>query len=541
VKYLNELLEHDEKLGVRHSKSILRAFEKHRRIHQRALDGVYKYKPEVVEQAIKFVENEFYKTTGVLELIQLQPAQKWWFELWFGYYTENDDILINETFLNIIRGAGKSTIMAAVEMFWMMFGGSFGGESLVIAFDNNQAEHVFGQVRNQITSGSGLLSKLGESGLLKTTKSGIRFLPNKNEFKKQTNDTDRAQGGNTSLNIFDEVHVYKSDIVTAVNKGSRAKQDSWRSIYITSGGLTRGHLYDKMIERFKSDAEFESDRSIGLIYQLDSELEVTDEKNWSKAAPMIYEGLPKIETVREEYQLAKGDPALQIQFLAYNMGVAMNSIDKYILESEAAMTDYDFDDVWFGADIVAGIDMSIVGDLTAITFVTEKNGIMYTHTEALGSRNTLGKLSEQVAKQLEHMPNLTITEGAYITADDVFDVFRNFVETHNCNPLFIGYDKYQYHMLKDLIDDYFFDVDGDRQQSIRQGFALSDVIKLMKDKLADKSLIHNSPLLRWSLLNFAVKVGSSGDLMPMKLNENEKIDPVVALIMALQTVIIKGI
>jgi phage terminase len=541
VKYLNELLEHDEKLGVRHSKSILRAFEKHRRIHQRALDGVYKYKPEVVEQAIKFVENEFYKTTGVLELIQLQPAQKWWFELWFGYYTENDDILINETFLNIIRGAGKSTIMAAVEMFWMMFGGSFGGESLVIAFDNNQAEHVFGQVRNQITSGSGLLSKLGESGLLKTTKSGIRFLPNKNEFKKQTNDTDRAQGGNTSLNIFDEVHVYKSDIVTAVNKGSRAKQDSWRSIYITSGGLTRGHLYDKMIERFKSDAEFESDRSIGLIYQLDSELEVTDEKNWSKAAPMIYEGLPKIETVREEYQLAKGDPALQIQFLAYNMGVAMNSIDKYILESEAAMTDYDFDDVWFGADIVAGIDMSIVGDLTALTFVTEKNGIMYTHTEALGSRNTLGKLSEQVAKQLEHMPNLTITEGAYITADDVFDVFRNFVETHNCNPLFIGYDKYQYHMLKDLIDDYFFDVDGDRQQSIRQGFALSDVIKLMKDKLADKSLIHNSPLLRWSLLNFAVKVGSSGDLMPMKLNENEKIDPVVALIMALQTVIIKGI
>lgn len=541
MKYLNELLEHDERLGVRHSKSILRAFEKHRRIHQRALDGVYKYKPEVVEQAIKFVENEFYKTTGVLELIQLQPAQKWWFELWFGYYTENDDILINETFLNIIRGAGKSTIMAAVEMFWMMFGGSFGGESLVIAFDNNQAEHVFGQVRNQITSGSGLLSKLGESGLLKTTKSGIRFLPNKNEFKKQTNDTDRAQGGNTSLNIFDEVHVYKSDIVTAVNKGSRAKQDSWRSIYITSGGLTRGHLYDKMIERFKSDAEFESDRSIGLIYQLDSELEVTDEKNWSKAAPMIYEGLPKIETVREEYQLAKGDPALQIQFLAYNMGVAMNSIDKYILESEAAMTDYDFDDVWFGADIVAGIDMSIVGDLTAITFVTEKNGIMYTHTEALGSRNTLGKLSEQVAKQLEHMPNLTITEGAYITADDVFDVFRNFVETHNCNPLFIGYDKYQYHMLKDLIDDYFFDVDGDRQQSIRQGFALSDVIKLMKDKLADKSLIHNSPLLRWSLLNFAVKVGSSGDLMPMKLNENEKIDPVVALIMALQTVIIKGI
>lgn len=541
MKYLNELLEHDEKLGVRHSKSILRAFEKHRRIHQRALDGVYKYKPEKVEHAIAFVENEFYKTTGVLELIKLQPAQKWWFELWFGYYTKDDDVLINETFLNIIRGAGKSTIMAAVEMVWMLFGETFGGESLVIAYDNNQAEHVFGQVRNQITSGSGLLSKLGDADVLKTTKSGIRFTPLKNEFKKQTNDTHRAQGGNTSLNIFDEVHVYKDDIVSAVNKGSRQKQSSWRSIYITSGGVVREFLYDSMIERFKSDAEFESDRSIGLIYQLDLAEEVTDEKNWTKAAPMLYEGLPKLEAVHEEYNLASGDPALQIQFLAYNMGVAVNNSDKYILESEAAMTDYDFEDVWFGADVVAGIDLSLVGDLTAITFVTEKNGIMYTHTEALGSRNTLSKLSEQVAKQLEHMPNLTITDGAYITAKDVFEVFKNFVEQNNCYPTFIGYDPSRYELLKDLIDDYFFDVDGDRQQPIRQGFALSDVIKLMKDKLADKSLIHNSPLLRWSLLNFAVRVGTSGDLMATKLNENEKIDPVVALVMALQTTVLKGI
>ena len=513
---------------------------KHERIHKRALDGIYKYKPEKVDDAIRFVENEFWKTTGTLELIKLQPAQKWWFELWFGYYTIDDEILINETLLNIIRGAGKSTIMGAVEMVWMLFGGSYGGESLIIAYDNNQAEHVFGQVRNQITSGTGLLSQLGEQGLLKTTKTGILFKPNKNEFKKQTNDIHRAQGGNTSLNIFDEIHVYKDDVVSTVNKGSRQKQKSWRSIYITSGGVVRGYLYDDMVKRFTSDEEFESDRSIGLIYQLDDAKEVMDEVEWSKAAPMIYAGLPKLEAVREEYNIAKGDPAKQIQFLAYNMGVAVNDTDKYILESESDMTYYDFDDIWTNAEVVVGIDLSLVGDLTAITFLTERTGITYAHTEAIGSRNTLSQMPNAMAKKLEVMPNLTITDGSYITAMDVFKVFESFVNQYDVHTSFIGYDPARYEVLKELIDTYYYDPEGELQLPVRQGFALSEYVKLMKEKLKDKTLVHNSPMLKWTLQNLAVKVGESGDLMPKKMTDAEKIDPVVALLMALKVSIIKG-
>ncbi len=112
-------------------------------------------------------------------------------------------------------------------------------------------------------------------------------------MRKATHDVARLQGGNTSLNVFDELHVYREDVVSAVNKGSRQKQKSWRSIYITSGGITRGYLFDDMVSRFTSEDEFESDRSIGLIYQLDEAGEVTDERNWTKAAPMLPGGLPK--------------------------------------------------------------------------------------------------------------------------------------------------------------------------------------------------------------------------------------------------------
>lgn len=542
MKYLNALKQYNAENNVKTCKSIKRAFLKHERIHARALEGVYLYRPDVVEIAIEFVENEFYKTTGDLELIKLQPAQKWWFELWFGYYTKDGSALINETFLNIIRGAGKSTILAAVEMFWLIFGGNYGGESWIIAYDNNQAEHVFGQVRNQITSGDGLFKLLGDTKQLKTTKTGIRFLPTKNEVRKATHDVSRLQGNNTSLNAFDEVHVYKEDVISAVNKGSRQKQKSWRSIYITSGGITRGYLYDDLITRFKSDEEFENDRSIGLIYQLDNAREVKDERNWSKAAPMIYGGLPKLESVREEYRIASGDNALQLQFLAYNMGIAVNDSAKYITPSESMCKEYDMDAVWQGADVVVGVDMSLTGDLTAITFLTDVEGQMCAHCEALGSRNTLSQLPDDIAKKLELMigDGLTITEGAFITAHDVFAVVQAFAERYNCQFTFIGYDPSRYDNLRLLIDDYFFDVDSDRQLAIRQGFALSDYIKLMKDKLADGSLIHNSKILEWGLNNFAVKVGTSGDYMATKLTNAEKIDPVVALVIALKTAIIKG-
>lgn len=538
MKYLNELRKYNEENGVLINTPIARAMEKHERIHARAMAGVYQYKPGHVEKAIEFIENEFYKTTGVLELIKLQPAQKWWLELWFGYYTADGDVLINETFLNIIRGAGKSTIMAAVEIYWMIYGGAFGGESIIVAYDNNQAEHMYGQVRNQITAGDGILRAMGDEKYLKTTKTGITFTPNKNELRKQTNDTHRAQGGNSSLNIFDEIHVYDTDIVSVINKGSRQKQKSWRSIYITSGGVVREKLYDEMIARFTSEDEFESDRSIGLIYRLDDAQEVHDPENWTKAAPMMPGGLPRKDAVMDEYNLAKNDPAKQIQFLAYNMGVSVNNSDKYITEDEAKRTDYDFDDIWLGADVVAGVDLSLVQDITAVAFLTERDGKIYVHVEGLCTQSTLDQVGEAMRPVLENMDGLKLVQRPIISAHDVAAVFNDFKDRTGCNFTFVGYDRAMYDTLKDILDVHFFDRDDELQKPVTQGFGLSEYIKTLKELLKLGKVVHNSHLLRWSLLNFAITLDPSGRLKATKLAPAEKIDPVIAVINALKTYLV---
>jgi phage terminase large subunit-like protein len=532
--YLTEMLKWNEENGILLNKDLKKSIEKQRRIHT---CGQYVYKKSVIDKAIGFVEENFYKTTGDLGLIKLFPCQKWWWEIMVGYYTKDDETLFNEIFLQIIRGAGKSTLMAPRILYGLMLDDKFGSESQVIAYDNEQAKHVFQQVLNQASVGGGLFEKMGNEHLLKTTKTGIAFTPLKNTFRKQTNDNNSVQGGNTFLNVFDEVHTYKNDVITHVNMGSRNKQKNWQSIYITSGGLTRGGLYDSLIERFTSEADFLNDRTFNFIYRLDDISEVSDENNWSKASPMS-PFLPKIERVREQFELSKNDPIAQSAFLAMNMGLQMSDVSYYFNADEVAISDYDMREIWQGAQATVGIDLSSVGDLTSVAFYTEKDNLFYAHTLNFIPRRTYEKLDiqrKELYERFESQGGLFILDREYIRLEDVTDEFERFRDKYDLDTVAIGYDRHKYEAYKEYFDNNgFFDRDGERQRRINQGFALSDYIKLLKVRLEDKTVKHNQKILEWSLMNTSVKIGYSEDLRLYKQNVDDKIDPTVAVIMAMK-------
>lgn len=536
MKYLNEMLAWNEENGYLINKWIKQTIRKQIRIHKK-----YIYRFDRVEQYIEFVEDNFYLTTGDLKKVKLYPVQKWWIELMLGYdmIDENGDQvqLVNEVFLNLGRGSGKSTLMATRVLEWMILGKQYGGESLVIAYDNTQARHVFDQVRGQ-TQASPLLNILAETNQFRSTKQGLKFEPYATEFKKQTNDTSRAQGGNSSLNIFDEVHTYGEDITEAVNKGSRQKQKNWQSIYITSGGLKRQGLYDKLIERFKSEAEFNNDRSIGLIYSLEDVKQVKNKKNWSMALPMIGH-VPSWSGVQEEYDLAQGDPALQTKFLAYNMGLQMQDTTYYFTRQESVRNEFDLS-VFRGQDTYVGIDLSLVGDLTSIAFITRVDGIYYLYTmnfSTLGQFERLDDEEKELWQSFVDEGDLHLLESDYINVNDLIPYMSKFIELTGCRLKRVGYDPARYEILENLIDRYFFDVDKGRQKAVRQGFGLSDYIKLFKQQVQEGNLKHDQALLEWSYMNVAVKIGMSGDYAYTKLMDKKKIDPVVAATMALQSLV----
>ena len=537
MKYLKEYLEYNIENKIKINKDIQKQIKKSIRIHKK-----YIYRPERVEQAIDFIENVFMLTTGDLRPIKLLPPQEWWIECLFGYDMVNPQgeqvLLVNEMFLNVGRGTGKSTFAAAIVLYFMILSGRFGAKAQVIAYDNLQAEAVFGQVRNQ-SRASLLLSEMSDFNMFNSTKTGLLFGPMLIKFVKQTNDVNRAQGGDTSLNVFDEVHVYKTDITEAVNKGSRMKQANWQSIYITSGGTTRKGLYDTMIKRFSSAKEFKNDRSVSLLYRLENIDQVRDKRNWSMALPLIGH-LPKWSAVEEEYELSKGDPALQVKFLAMSMGIAMNNVRNYFTAGESARKEFDLS-VFKGSKTYVGIDLSLHGDLTTFAFLCKPDDIYYLHTISFTTRKEFEQLDKDIQDlylKFEQEGSLVILEtNDYIKSKDLIQYLVKFKKETGCYYQIIGYDRARYEILEKLIEKFFFDKDDDRQIAIRQGFAMSDYIRILKSQLKQNTIYHNQELLEWSLMNTAVKVGYNDDLKLVKTTNSKKIDPVVASVMALQAYI----
>ena len=544
MKYRDELIAYDKAHGIKHNKLIERAFKKQEYIENHP---DVKYKPEKVEHVITFIESQFRQTKGQLKPIKLQPTQKWWLEIIFGYYDSNDNILINEIFINIIRGAGKSTLMAAVVIAWMLLSENYGGEGQVLAYDNRQADEVYGQVLRQLEAGGDVIQflskpevvKIGKKAIkvpeqLHKTRDGILFRYNNNSFHKQTNDESQVQGGNTVLNIFDEVHTYKKQIVKQVNMGSR-KQPSWRSIYITSGGITRGGQYDDLIAQFTSDDDFHDLHTFSFIYKLDDAGEVNDESNWPKAAPMIGV-LPTWDKVRREYNEAKGNPALQIRFLAYDMGLQTQDVAVYYLQpDEVAPTKYDMS-IWQNAEAYLGIDVSYSGDWSSVAFLTFIDGKWYVHTENVTTRSSIETSPDDIKEKVRTFEGkgLTVIDADRIKARDIYDVASNFLDKYSIKVIKIGYDRYNYDELSDLMEVYVPDPDNARQVPIRQGYYLSESTNLMKQLLQEKRLIHNQKPLEWAFLNLTVKTGISGDIMIGKPSYYQKIDPVAALLFAME-------
>ena len=63
---------------------------------------------------------------------------------------------------------------------------------------------------------------------------------------------------------------------------------------------------------------------------------------------------------------------------------------------------------------------------------------------------------------------------------------------------------------------------------------LSEATKLLDALIRQGRIVHNgSPLLRWCLGNVVAKEDAAGNVFPKKSNEKLKIDPIVALIMAI--------
>jgi phage terminase large subunit-like protein len=184
-----------------------------------------------------------------------------------------------------------------------------------------------------------------------------------------------------------------------------------------------------------------------------------------------------------------------------------------------------------GRRCYVGMDLSTTTDLTALVAVFPDDLGFDVLAQFFVPEERIRERSRR-----DHVPYdewarqgvLTSTPGAVVDYDIIRQVLRQWAAEFSLQM--IAFDPWN---ATDLVT-RLQQQDGLKVSSMRQGFAsLSAPTKSLEQAILSRRLRQDGhPVLRWNVSNVAVETDSAGNLRPNKEKSTERIDGVVALIMA---------
>jgi phage terminase large subunit-like protein len=433
--------------------------------------------------------------------------------------------------LMLPRKNGKSELAAALAIYFLIFDGEQGAEVYSAAADKDQAALVFNVAAAMIRNDPELEAQVE----IIDSQKRIVHRASGSFYRAISAEAYSKHGFNASVVIYDELHAAPSRElwdVLATSQGARAEP---MLIAITTAGYDRHsilwELYahaTKVRERPELDPTF-----LPIIYEAPIEADWTDERVWKKANPALGD-FRSVEDMRILAARAKEIPAQENTFRRLYLNQWTEQASRWL-----AMPAWDACQVapdrstWNARACFVGMDLSTTTDLTALVAVLpdDVGGFdvlcqFFVPQEKIRTRSTRDRVPyDQWARE----GWLIATPGDTVDYDVVRETLQTWASTYHVQE--IAYDPWN---ATDIITKLTAQ-DGFVCVPIRQGFAsLSAPTKALEKAILSKALRHDGhPVLRWNVSNVSVETDAAGNLKPSKKLSTERIDGVVALVMAL--------
>lgn len=348
-------------------------------------------------------------------------------------------------FKNIVvfipRKNGKSYIIAILAILSTMK--EAGGEAVIAAGNLKQATIMYNQICGLIKSYPSL------SKAFKVLRSEIRCLAKNSKIKALTSNAKNMDGINPHFVAIDEAMVVDRAVKSSLLTGSMMRK-SVQNFYISTEyniEMKSGWM-DEQIEYSQNvlDGIIEDDRILSFIYRLENAEEISDEKNWIKANPI----LPEIDDseLKEKYQKALVSPSEMKDLLIKNFNVAQSIADDNayldIEKWKACRSEEPID--WKGIHVNVGVDLSKTTDLTAVSFTgTDEKGNVLVHSHGFLPEDSLtsGNRREKIDyRKMEQLGYCTINQGGVIDYNIVKEYIMNIESEFGCIIDSICFDMY---------------------------------------------------------------------------------------------------
>ena len=444
----------------------------------------------------------------------------------------------------IPRKNGKSEFLAALGILFFVLEKVNGAEAYVFGRNEDQGRVPFGKMQDIIREANGLLedaqgneriSLHDKSFFLRETSSLCQLL---------TGSPDGKHGRSPTVIVGDEIHEWKTrELADTLRQGTGARLQPIELYASTAGRKQNRTGYEWFEESIQiMDGVKDDPSTLVVFFGIADEDDWTDEQIWRKANPSL--GLtPTLDYLQTEFRKAKGRPALEAVFQCYHLNRWVDQLSGWIPKSKWAACTSDAKSwplLWEkhkGRTAFLACDVSSTRDITALVVVIPPDDdhdkwvfipLFWVPEATLDDRANEDARVDW--KQWVRDGALLTTPGDFVDQSFVqraiLDAFAQF------DIQAFGYDPWNASKLAgDLQHD---GMDPELQIQMRQGHqTLSEPTKEVERLIFAGKIEHGGhPVLGWMFGHSTVRFDANLNYVPDKKSSLDKIDGVVATVMA---------
>lgn len=489
-------------------------------------------------------DDEFERTITFIQLLKhstgefhglpflLRPWQKFVAGNLFAWKRRDDDFRrFREAFISMGRGNGKSPFMAAITNRLAILDAEPRYQFQIAAVERAQADIVFSEISHQLKSQPAFEgrfdyyeAKHGKKSICDSLLDGV-IEPLGGEGR---------DGYNLLGYVADEIHAWTDEHKELWEKlqTSMSKRRQPLGLVISTAGDDRSHLWLRVHGFSAKIAELlvDEDGHFSFICEIDDEdrkASLYDETLWRKGNPNLDVSV-KRGGLRLFANKAKNDPVIFNEWLRYHMNVRVRSVLKVINTQ-----------LWTGGGgplpVLAGrhchgaLDMGWRNDLASFYLCFPLDGRRY----ALKGWNWLPRhggrdLTSSPWAQWLAAHNVTATDGDATDPEAIYERIKQAKKDHAIASLALDPNNARavgLHLVNAMGMNVF-----DFGQTSQM---YNEPIREFLTALGEGRILHgDDPVLAWAADNLVLRTNSAGLVMPAKQEADEKIDPIVAALMA---------
>ncbi|MDO4659789.1 terminase large subunit [Streptococcus sp.] len=493
-----------------------------------------RYDEKKADRAVTFIQNLCHtKGRWAGQKFLLLPWQEQIVRDLFGIVKKDGNRQFLTAYVEIPKKNGKSELAAAIALYLLYADGEASAEVYGAACDRNQASIVF-DVAKQMVLMSRALEK--RSKVMGATKRIINY-SNAGFYQVLSAETGTKHGLNVSGLVFDEIHAQPNrHLYDVLTKGSGDAREQPLFFIITTAGNDKNsicyELHTKALEILKGrkkDGSF-----YPVVYGLSEEEDWNDEENWLKANPSLGHTIG-IDRVREAYLNALDNPAEENVFKQLRLNIWTNSAVTWIPEHVYDKGSQPIDvESLKGRDCYAGLDLSSTSDITAFVLIfpprheAENYQVLpffWLPEDTLVLRSRRDHVLYDV---WEKQGFLLTTEGNVVHYGFIERFIEELSTIYHIRE--IAYDRWNATQMVQNLEGM-----GLTMVPFGQGYKdMSPPSKEFYKLMMEGKIQHGGhPVLKWMAQNVVMRQDPAGNIKPDKEKSIEKIDGIVATIMAL--------